>query len=58
MLAFVLDNNKEVSGRFLAEYSEFQEKNPYAAEYMASATFADEKKFKPLQVADLFVYEA
>jgi len=58
LLAFVFDENKEVCSSFLAEYHEFQRKNPYAAEYMASATFASELRFKPLQVADLLVYEA
>ncbi len=58
MLAFVLDNNREIQSRFLGGYYDFQAKNPYAAEYMGSESFADERKFKRLQVADLFVYEA
>lgn len=57
ILSFVLDQNDELSGQFKPFYSEIAVRQPYCMEYVGSYTFASKLQYKPLQAADLLVYE-
>lgn len=56
-LAFVFEENEEVSGTAKKIYDQIKVKNPQIADCMGTLTYAPKEKFVPLQVADKLVYE-
>jgi hypothetical protein len=57
-VAFVFDQQEEFSGRAKKLYDEVKRKNPKTAPCMGTLTYADKKRFVPLQIADKLAYEA
>lgn len=57
-VAFVFEEQEEFSGRAKRLYDQVKVKNPTAAKYMGTLTYADKKRFVPLQIADKLAYEA
>jgi hypothetical protein len=57
-VAFVFDQQEEFSGRAKQFYDEVKRKNPNTARCMGSSTYADKRRFVPLQIADKLAYEA
>jgi hypothetical protein len=57
-VAFVFDQQEEFSGRAKQFYDEVKRKNPNIARCMGSLTYADKRRFVPLQIADKLAYEA
>jgi hypothetical protein len=56
-IAFIFDQQEEFSGRVKQMYDGVKDRNPNAATCMGTLTYADKKKFIPLQVADKLAYE-
>lgn len=57
-VAFVFEEQEEFSGRAKQLFDRVKVKNPIAATCMSTLTYADKKRFVPLQVADKLAYEA
>jgi len=57
MVAFIFDMNEEMKYRVLTQYDRFQAANPESSTWMASLTFADDKKVLELQAADNLAFE-
>jgi hypothetical protein len=57
-ISFVFEEQEEFSGRAKRLYDRVKIKNPTAAECMGTLTYADKRRFIPLQIADKLAYEA
>lgn len=58
MVAFLCDEHETYAAQALATYGEFKRKNPNIKAYMGTLSFMDDKKYPPVQTADLLAFEA
>jgi hypothetical protein len=56
-IAFIFDQQEEFQGRAKQLYDNVRSQSPHLARHMGTLTYADKRKFVPLQVADKLAYE-
>jgi len=57
VVGFVFDENKDMKSRAKLEYERFQARSPESSTWMASLTFADDRRVLELQAADNLAFE-
>jgi hypothetical protein len=57
-VAFIFDQHEQFGQRARQLYEVVKQKNPNTAPCMGTLTYADKRRFVPLQIADKFAYEA
>ncbi len=56
-VAFIFDRQEEFQGRARQLYDEVRQQSPHLAKHMGTLSYADKRKFIPLQIADKLAYE-